>query len=155
MQLQCALELLQLGSAQMLGADIDRRLLHGVDALLGPEIGFFLNAAQGRIPQTAPLAGSLPAVAHQHGDHLVGQTQIPGKAQQDLQLLRGQCLAQHPLNLAVKTAEALIPVQCVHHIHLRVGWPLSGHKGGFLLPGPQAQLAEHGFGAFQLSGTHM
>ena len=142
------------GVAQIPGTDIGRCLLQGLDALLSPGISLFFNGTQGRAAQRAAVPGSFLAVAHQHRNHIVRKAQITVEAQQDLQLLGVQVLAQQPLDLAVQAAEISVAVHRGDHIVFRICRPFAGHEGSFLFLLPQAHLPQHCLRQGQLIGRH-
>ena len=129
--------------ADVLALDKGSRLLHRIDSLLCPGIGLLLNGPQADPAFSALTFRSCLAVAHQNGDHVIIQTQIPDKTQQNLQFFRIQRSSQQPLDFFIQALEGRIIIHHLVDIFIRIGRPLAGGNGHRPLLGQQPQLPQH------------
>ena len=83
------LDLPQLRLAQELVLHVDRRLLHGVDAVVGPVIRLFLDRPQRRHARDAARTLPLDAVVDKNRNDLTGKPQIAVDRKQNFKFLVG------------------------------------------------------------------
>ena len=140
------LDLPQLRLAQELVLHVDRRLLHGVDAVVGPVIRFLLDRPQRRHPRDAARALPLDAVVDEDGDDLAGQAEIAVDREQNLHLLIAQDPAQPPLRLAGDGLEFAARVRLTDDVLLCIDRSLRRVEMPLRLLRPEAELLQRGAG---------